>query len=261
MATTIARPKAASSLKQALCLLLWLPALVCAQQLTVAAGNSMPPYVIPASQNGIALERLKAALQGQGVELNFVFGSNADNLVAFQTEIADAMLLAPMDSSGLFISRTPIVSMQNVAISLKPLKLQRISDLNAHRIGAFSLASRMLPQPFAETVADSPAYREYPRQLEQVESLFNGHNDVVVMERFIFRYYFSQLRQRDPGNPTYQQKPRYYPLFPTSLRYTGFSEPAMRDQLDKGLQRLQQSGEYDRIRERYERLMDEYLLR
>lgn len=261
MATTITRPRAASSLKQALYLMLLLPAVVCAQQLTVAAGNSMPPYVIPASQNGIALERLRAALSSENIELDLVFGSNADNLNAYQTGIAEAMLVAPMDSSGLFITRTPIAQMQNVAISLKPLPLQQISDLKPYRIGAFSLAHRMLPQPFAETAADSPEYREYPRQLEQVTSLFSGDNDVLVMERSIFRYYFSQLRQLDPGNPAYQQKPRYYPLFPTSLRHTGLSDPSMRDKLDRGLKRLQQSGEYDRIRERYERLMDEYLLR
>ncbi|WP_157729750.1 substrate-binding periplasmic protein [Bacterioplanes sanyensis] len=241
--------------------MLLLSAPVAADSVVFAAGNSMPPYVIPGTQNGIALERVRAALTLQNLQLQVLFGSNSENLTAFQSGAADAILIAIKDSPETYTSSQPIMTLRNVAISLKPRTLQQISDLARYRVGAFSLASQLLPQPFAETVQRSPSYKEYPRQIEQVRALFANEQDVLIMERTIFRYFFSQLRQQDPANPVYQQPPIYYELFPHSRYFAGFRDPQLRDQFDLGLQQLQRQGDYDAIRTRYEQLMDDYLLR
>lgn len=234
---------------------------VTADTIRFAAGNSMPPYAIANSSKGIALERVNAALQNQGLELELVFGSNIENLRAFHSRGVDAILIATQASQNVFISRLPVMTLQNVGISLNALPINTIEDLQHYRLGAFSPASQLLPAPYASTVQLSPAYHEYPKQMEQVRSLFLGQNQVLVMERSIFRYFFSQLREQDPSNPKYRKQPHYYAIFPASQYYAGFHNQQLRDQFDNGLQSVVDSGEYQQVRARYERLMNEYLLR
>lgn len=241
----------------------WLP-LSAATVVQIGCSLSIPPYVIPHNDRGIMLDLLRRSLANSGLSLHLEYNSNHSNADDFNQGRLDGLCITNRQATPTaFFASAPLVSFQNVAITLEErnLQLSNISDLGQYRVQAFSLARQLLPAEFAATVSAAPLYLEQGDQIEQVRALFAGETDVIVMEQTVFRYFLSQLRRQNPTGPAASKRYRYIILFPPTEYYPAFRTAALRDQFDQGFQQLHDSGEEQRIIQSYEQLLADYLFR
>lgn len=195
-----------------------------AQTIKVACSDSVPPFVLPSSDQGIALDILRAALQHKNIKITPVYGSNERNLARFISREADAILVAPRDAlTNAFESDQALMVFHNYAISLEKnaIHAETIADLNGFSLGAFSLATRILPPAFRQVANQSPDYREFTDQRQQVLALLTGEVDVIVLEKMLFRYLLTQIRHQDAQLT--QQSIRYHNLFQPTYYHTMFN--------------------------------------
>jgi len=232
------------------------------QTITMGTGISMPPYVIAEANRGIAVDIFRAAMEEEGVKVEVDYNDNATLLDAFNDKALDVIFVANRETApDTYFSDSPLVVFHNFAIALEQtdVKLEQIRDLRYYRIGAFRLASRLLPAPYGASADQSPDYREYSQQLEQVRGLFNKDREVLVMDQTIFRYYLSQLRRQNPGSGLYRQSYKYYDLFPKSRYFAVFHNEEYRDAFNRGMEKIRKSGRYERILRAYQALLSDYL--
>lgn len=230
---------------------------VAEQTINVACSDSVPPYVLADSNQGIVLDILRAALHQKNIHINPLYGSNEDNLNHFISGDVDAILVAPREALiDAVISDQALMSFHNYAISLDKnhFTVAKIDDLKNLRLGAFSLASRILPPAFRQVVNQTAEYREFSNQQQQVEALLKGEVDVIVLERMLFR----QIRHQDPLLT--RQTIRYHNIFTPTHYHTTFANEEVAKAFNEGLIMIQNSGEYQRILDTYEQLLNSYLV-
>lgn len=241
----------------------WLP-LSAATVVQIGCSLSIPPYVIPNNDRGIMLDLLRRSLANADLTLQLEYNSNHSNADGFNQGRLDGLCVTNQQATpSAFFASLPLVSFQNVAISLeeRSLPLSTISDLRHYRVQGFSLARQMLPAEFSTAVSAAPLYLEQGDQIEQVRALFAGEADVIVMEKTVFRYFLSQLRRQNPTAAAASKPYRYAELFPHTDYYPAFRTATLRDQFDQGFQQLRASGEEQRIIQSYEQLLADYLFR
>ena len=228
----------------------------------VGCNASVPPYVLLHSGSGIILDQIRQALQNVGLSLELSPISNSDNLALFRNKQLDMLCFTtPEASPNGYFSAHPLVSFHNTAISLKDSKIEIRSyqDLKSYSIMAFNMAHQLLPDEFAQTLLGQANYLELANQQHQVEALFKGAADIVIMEKTVFRYYLSQLRRANPSNLDLRQAYVYSDFFSPVTYYPAFANAKLRDQYDQGFKMLIESGEDKRISNRYYQLLDSYL--
>lgn len=232
------------------------------QTITLGSGISMPPYVIADKDRGIAIDVFRAVMDEVDIDVQIRYAGNAKVVSDFSNKYLDAVFIANRKMAPeAYFSRLPLVVFHNKGITLDKddIRLAQIEDLSGYRIGAFRLASKLLPDPFAQTAASAEDYREYVLQDEQVQDLFRGERQVLVMDRTIFRYYLSQLRRQNRGSLIYRQPVTYHELFPKSQYFAAFHSEALRDRFDQGFDAIRVNGRYERILQVYESLLSDYL--
>lgn len=232
--------------------------------ISMGAGNSIPPYVIPEKDRGIVVDIFREAMLQEDIDTEFVYSDNSSNTTAFNEGKLGVLLIANRATTpDAYFSSKPLVVFSNQAIVLKASKiiLKDVSDLGGYRLGAFRMAQRFLPEPYAATVKKSPSYREYPQQAQQVSDLFHHDRQVLIIDHLIFRYYVSQMRRQDPSSDVYHQEYEYFDLFPKTRYFAAFRDQSMRDAFDRGFAKLKKSGRYERILATYQSLLDGYLFR
>ena len=234
------------------------------QSIILGTGISMPPYVISDKDRGIAVDIFRAAMAEEDIKVDVGYSDNAVMLKSFNEKSLDAIFIANRETApDAYFSKKPLVVFHNFAIALESTaaNLKQIRDLRYYRVGAFRLANKLLPAPFAASVEKAPDYFEYTHQIEQVQDLFQQERDVLVMDQTIFRYYLSQLRRQAPESELYRQRFRYYDLFPRSRYFAVFHREDHRDAFDRGLEVIRKNGRYERILRTYQALLSDYLFR
>jgi len=229
----------------------------------VGTSLSIPPYVIPHNNSGITLDLTSEALAASGLDSDVHYSSNAENVDDFNLGKLNALLVTqPQLTPKAFFSSEPVMIFHNVIITLKDAgyNIEKVSDLSDLRIGAFSLAKQLLPKPFAITADLAPSYIEYTQQIEQVEALYNGDCDAIIMDRLIFRYYLSKLRHRNPPDMRYQASYTAVELFEPSEYFMAFSNEEYRNAFDEGMATLRSNGRYENIINSYEQTLSRYLI-
>jgi polar amino acid transport system substrate-binding protein len=229
----------------------------------IGTSLSIPPYVITHNDSGIALDLTREALAASGLDSDVHYGNNAKNIDDFNQGNVNALLVAqPQLTPSAFFSSKPVMIFHNVIITLKRANyhIEKVSDLDGLRIGAFSLAKHLLPKPFTITADLAPSYTEYTQQIEQVEALYNGDCDAIIMDRLIFLYYLSKLRHKNPPDIRYQESYVAKELFEPSEYFMAFSNEAHRDAFDKGIAMLRSNGRYENIINSYQQTLSHYLI-
>lgn len=232
-----------------------------AQTIRVACSDSVPPFVLPNSDQGIALDVLRAAMLQKNIRIIPIYGSNEQNLADFISGNVDAILVAPPDAvTHAYEGDQALMEFHNYAISLtkNDLHIDQITDLADLTIGAFSLASRILPSAFREVANQAPEYREFVNQKQQVLALLTGDVEVIVLEKMLFRYLLTQMRHQDESIT--RQAIRYHDLFQPTYYHTTFKSQAMAKAFNEGLSAIQANGEYQTIINTYEQLLNSYLM-
>ncbi|WP_430460614.1 substrate-binding periplasmic protein [Thalassolituus sp. LLYu03] len=243
---------------------LLLPGFASATTLIAGCGNSIPPYVLPQNDRGMALDVLRHALATQGYQLDFSYDSNANNVKAFNAGKIDITCISNSATSpDAYFSAQPLMVLHNMAISLAEngSGLASINDLSNYRVIGFNLAHKFLPAPYADAVSKSPEYKEEAEQIKQVEALFRGTTDVIVMDQTVFRYFLSKLRRSNPSDSSLRREYRYSNLFQPTYYYASFHSAAIRDAFDDGLKILKDSGDYEKLMAGYDKMLADYLFR
>jgi len=149
------------------------------------------------------------------------------------------------------------VTYRNFAITLasRDIRLDRVEDLAGKSVLAFQNARSYLGPAYAAAIAANPHYREEAGQALQPLLLFLGRTDVVIADRNIFTWFAATPEVTTKSDAT--QAVRFHPIFPPTDYYVAFRTEALRDSFNRGLKRLRDSGEVQRIRERYARYLPE----
>ncbi|WP_163130875.1 ABC transporter substrate-binding protein [Agarivorans sp. Alg241-V36] len=207
-----------------------------AQTITLATSKSIPPYIIKEQQSGIQLDIIKQAFSNAGYQVKqVIFTSNLRAERMLQQNAVDAIVNAPNNGSHAYLSE-PVIFYQNVAISLsaRQLSIQSIDDLTKFRLMAFQNAKKYLGEQFSTATEQAKFYTEVANQSAQLERLYRGQVDVIVLDKRIFHYLNQKLidKQRPTAPVT------THSIFPESPRLLGFHDPQIRDQFNAGLKQV-----------------------
>jgi len=230
------------------CFCLLASAQTLSQQVTIASSGSIPPYVYSESDTGIQLDIVREALTISGHTLKVMYLSNNRGLSFLKTKNVDGVINAPAGASDLYYSESTIEYQNGITVlKSRKLKISDISDLHALRVVGFQNASNYFGEEFKAMSQKNDHYDEVVNQLAQLNMLFRNRCDAIVMDSRIFDHYFNTYKEELGFN----QATVFYKILPPSPRYVAFHNEALRDQFNKGLKQLKESGRHQAIIDSY----------
>lgn len=220
-----------------------------ARELLIATSSSIPPYVITDQHRGIVVEIIQQALQPRGYQVEFVYAPNRRVQHMIEERKVDGVYNLAADALQEVHYSKPIISYQNVAITLEtfPHSIQRVDDLTEHRVVVFQNAAKFLGPEFERLIDAGYNFPEVSNQRSQVLMLFRKRADVIIMERRIFEYFYSELSSSGEIGGDYVM----HPIFEPAPRYAAFLDKTIRDHFNAGLAQLQADGSLDKIINNY----------
>ncbi len=245
-----------------LLLLLWslLSSGAQAREIKVVFSSYTPPYVFQNNSDGrpgILVEIVQQALSGTGHTVNPVFLPLGRGFKLLEEKKVDVISISKRKLNLKAHYSDFSIVYHNYAIGLadRQMAIERTADLKGKSIIAFQKADIYLGDAFNEAVTGNPNYVEMANQENQVHMLLKGRTDIAVMDRSIFEFYRNKLVSE--GLVSREIKPRFYDLFEPSRYRAAFADKALRDQFNRGLKRLHDSGEYQAI---YDKYLHEYFV-
>ena len=225
-------------------------ALATTDELTVAFGQSRPPYVDETSSDGISVRLFDAVAQQLGWHYRAIFASNHRMEKLLEDGQVNISVEVQPTNANLYYSQ-PFISYSNYAVYRddKELTLAHMDELQPYSICAWQNAHNHLGiQHWATKKAD---YHEYPEQKWQVTDWLNKRCQLLLIDDTLLQYHLKLFSH----HKTTQQieigayKKVLLPIKTNPLWfYVGFTDAAMRDAFDVQLSELKQSGQYELIR-------------
>ncbi|WDE10143.1 substrate-binding periplasmic protein [Thalassomonas haliotis] len=212
-------------------------------------GLSKPPFIIQEQNSGLQLDIIKAAFLTQRISPQFIHMPLGRNISGFQRWNVDGIITVPANfkAEGAYISK-PYITYQNVAVSLASLglSLNVIEDLTGKNIVAFQNAKKYLGDRYGDAIAYSLNYREVALQLEQIELLYTGKTEVIILDINIFKYFLHNHR-----SGKYLQPVDVHYIFKERFYSAGFKSQQIRDKFDSGIDKIKENGTYQLILDNY----------
>ena len=224
-----------------------------AQPLRVAFGETLPPYVIPATHDGIVVDILREALEPEGYSIQPFYYPYARRLIAYKKGKVDIVSDVPIslaeEFDGFFSGA--LYAYENVAISLKKhgYTFSKIDDLLHYRVLAWQGAKEILGGEYADMAERNTHYREIANQKAQVIMLFKDREDVIQIDKLIFQYFHNELISEE--YPEVSQEVDIFPLFGVSENGFVFKDQDVQRLFNKKFRELKESGRYDEIVQKY----------
>ncbi|WP_342119260.1 substrate-binding periplasmic protein [Pseudoduganella sp. OTU4001] len=218
-------------------------------EVLVGMGLPKPPYIMESGSAGLDYDIAKAALAVGGYKMVAMMLPQSRALAMLRTGQVDGMLSITEGIGGQDYFTDNYITYQNVAISLtrRNLKLEQIEELANYSVAAFQNASMVLGDRFGFIATGHSNYQELHSQIAQNKLLFTGRVDVVVGDRFIFRYFNDKLGpQFDATQPV-----TYHRIFPESPRRAVFRDSRVRDAFNNGLKAIRANGTYAALVKQY----------
>jgi polar amino acid transport system substrate-binding protein len=220
-----------------------------AETLRMGFGNNKPPYIFENEQRGLEYEIVVAALKSAGFQVQQPYYAPMERLhLRLKRGELDGIATTQEDGGGAFYSDV-YIEYHNVVVALakRQLQINSIADLAGYSISSFQRARFFFGPEFQAMAEHNPRYREEPRQINRNRLLYAGRIDLVIADRRIFRYFNAFVAdQVDVTQPI-----TLYPLFPVTPYQLGFRLADQRDRFNQGLKAIRESGEYQRIEQRY----------
>ena len=234
-----------------LSLLMLASAVSFAEDITVAIGLSLPPYIIDSENRGMELDVAKEAMAEAGYTLvpKYVpFGRVTKSLSSGAA--GAAMTQSPNGGSKGAHLTDPIITYQNVAISLASSNVS-IDDINAlanYSLVAFQGATSILGPDFAAQAKACPKYNEMADQSKQVLMMFKGRAQVFVGDINIFKYFRQALEESgaDVG-----AKIVIHEVFAPSDFSMAFNDAGVCAKVNTAVAAMRASGRYEEIMNTY----------
>lgn len=235
-------------------LLLSLSSLSQAEDLRIGVGLSKPPYVIQETNSGVELDIVRRALEIAGYTMKPQYMP----LLRIPHELngggvdGGMHIRAHLLIDGFFSDE--VIFYRNYAITLdeKDLKIDGFEDLAGKSIISFQNARKFLGEKFANVVKGSKNYAEIANQELQVRMLAAGRAQVAVGDFRIFLHFTRKFEEKFGIS----LKLRFHPLFKPTPYRAAFRSRQVRDDFDRGLRQLRESGEYEAIMDTYIKMDD-----
>ncbi len=232
------------------CLASVVPAL--ADEIVIAIGQSLPPYVMGDTKSGLEVDIIRESLQRVGHTANFRFSPNLNAAGVMASGHIDGVAVNTSYDVGKAVGKTlfnssPTISFQNFAITLKSYvgTIGSIGDLQNERIIAFLNAEKLLGEHFKRMAKSNGGYTEHSNQLVQPKMLLANRVDVAIADKRIFTYWAQQ------SDINVEENFFFHSIFPLSPRGVTFHNKSYRDDLNRGLTELRKSGGYKKILAKY----------
>ena len=215
----------------------------------VAIGLALPPYIIAEENKGMEYEIVKEALEIVGYRLVPEYYPFARVLKSMDEKTVDAAMTTN-EQSGLkdvFYSNSHI-TYQNAAITLKKndFSINNVEDLSKFSIIAFQNATLYLGDDFKKMAENNSGYKELAKQENQVAMLYKERTQVFVGDINIFNYYSKITQMVDTNVPI-----AIHQIFPKTNYKVAFQDKAICEKFNQGLKQLKESGRYDEIIKKY----------
>lgn len=232
--------------------------------LNIGVSFAIPPWVISETDSGVELDILKQALAHSGYDVKPNYLSFALAYSLFESGKLDGVINAKESALKSGYLSDPVVTFQNVAISLKKNNYPEnidISFLHDKSVIAFQKASVLLGDQFQQMTQENAMYQEVAKQSLQINLLMIRNIDFIIMDKSIFGYYWNQA-QSDPNliraKAKLNQAVRFHYLFDKNNYRFVFKSEQVKDDFNRGLAKLKEDGDYDKIFRKYEHLNNLY---
>lgn len=243
------------SLRHGLTALLCALPLAAAHSATVvmAFGEKIAPYCFPETNSGIELEVIGEALAVRGHQLKPVYVPLARVPFEFKYKKVDAAMTdlgEDMKPHGGFYG-DPAVVYDNVLITLKHrnLHIHQPQDLDGLTVLSFQGAVKRFPT-WLNAVNQRGQYFEQANQELQVQTLDKQRYDVVLSDRYIYRYHANQI-EHETGKPLLPVTEHVFvKVNPNDYRPV-FHSKAIRDDFNYGLAQIKRNGRFKAIYDKY----------
>jgi polar amino acid transport system substrate-binding protein len=224
-----------------------------AKEITMAFSKDIPPYIFETKNKGIEIDIISTALAYKGHTLKPAYFPLGRVPFAFISNFVDAAMgdigkdLLP--HGGHYAK--PAVIYHNIFITRADshITITKPQDLIGLNISSFQGAQLRYPQWLNETVA-SGHFHANSNQLSQIKKLLNHKVDVVLSDRYIFKYFAKQLRLEQPFKPTSFVEHEFVKVNPKDYRAV-FRSEKIRDDFNEGLQHMYENGQVQKIYDNY----------
>ncbi len=233
-----------------------LSSLTGAKEVLMAFSQDIPPYIFQKHSKGIEIDIIAAALAYKGHTLKPFYFPLGRVPIAFTHKLVNAAMGdmgVDLESQGGFYA-DPAVIYDNVFITLKSraISIEKPSDLDLLRVVSFQGADKRYPK-WLKKVQEDGRFYGISDQLTQVKLLHFGRYDVVLSDRYIFRYFVKQLNLMNVLEVHEVEEHKFTTVNPDDYRPV-FRDKKIRDDFNLGLSKLKESGEFNKIYDNYMRL-------
>jgi polar amino acid transport system substrate-binding protein len=220
------------------------------------AGLSKPPFVISDEDKGMQIEIIEAAFKKNDKYVHFTYLPLSRHFDVFHNRDFDGIITLSENEKqkGICLSK-PYVIYQNVVVTLadSAYVIRNIDDLASLKVAAFQNAARFIGDEYREFFKNSDSYEETADQKSQINLLFSGRVDALVIDINIFKHLLANKRNETPKNIEFNVKFSTHFLFSPRAYTAGFKSEQLCQQFDMGIQKIIADGSYQKI-------IDSYLL-
>ncbi|PKF62985.1 hypothetical protein CW745_06045 [Psychromonas sp. psych-6C06] len=225
-------------------------------QVKVAFGNSLLPWVMPDQDRGILVDLARASFDKSPYQMLPVYYPYARRIKAYKSGHVDVVTdITPqvvVEEKLIGYLSDRFYYYENVVISLseKSFKINSLKDISSLRILAWQGAIETLGTEYALMALSNPFYKETFNQQSQVEMLFKKRTDVIQLDTQIFHYLRHKLAQE--GKIDTYARVDYAPILGRNYCAFLFRDEVTRDAFNKEVRALiKQEEKIQRIYKHY----------
>jgi polar amino acid transport system substrate-binding protein len=225
------------------------------EQLRVAFGNTLPPWVLKDKNKGIIYDILVECLINENITVIPKYYPYSRRITAFKENKVEAVI----DINSFIIEEHKLIGFKsetayayiNYAISLKEkeFKFEKIRDLLNFSLLSWQGAITKLGGEYARMAKEHKRYTETYNQQSQVKMLFSKRVDVIQMDLQIFKY-FRLLNSKNTRIDT-SQDVQLHNLFGKSSNSFFFKSKKINDLFNKNFKKIKKSGRLQEILDSY----------
>jgi len=223
------------------------------QTLKIAFSYDKPPYTFAKdTHKGIEPALVKKILEPYGYQVDILQMNKyyLRQMLLNQNDIDGVSAVTPTTNGNIFYSHN-FSFYENYVITRKRdhIKIDKLDDLKNIDFVSWSSSYNDLGKQFnsmfnPKTGTYKEKYHENPSQMEDVRMFLDGKADALLIDKNIFRWYTTYFNVHDEFE--------YHRIFSHKNGYCmGFRSRKVRDEFDRGLDRIIRNGEYQRIMEYY----------
>ena len=203
------------------------------------SGLDKAPFITNGAKGGLQIELIRQVFTSQNIDVKFTPMPLGRNITGYQRWNVQGVITLPSNYTypNMFLSK-PYISYQNVAVSLSRnnFTIKNIDDLSGRSVVAFQKAKNFLGEKYKGIVQYSLDYREVADQRKQVEMLFSGQMEVIILDINIFKYFM-----RNQAQDMYRKPFKLHYIFKKRPYSAGFKSEDLKNKFDLGILQMKKS--------------------